>query len=697
MRQNTQSMRIILAATLTFAALTAWAQDPATIGSINYNSTLAAYEIASADNLKDLATYVNGTGNYSTGGSEDTAHDCEGLTFKMTQDITLDHNSKWNDYASTEDNFAGIGERGLPFCGMFDGGGHTISGLRIFLKGGELVGLFRMIGNVSKSATVKDVKLADARITGNYEVGGIVGYNRNGTVSGCTVGSDVAFPLYAAATKAAHSIGGIVGINKSGSSVTGCTSSAVVALVEGSNANYMGGIVGTNDQGTVSDCHAYGAVLPKAAVAGAIVGDSNSIVNGCTYHSCLVGSSAFNIGTGEYKSTGETTELTDYGDLSNVAELEKSGKRTDIWLFDDRDNQPLISAYKDGASGADITTVDVTLKGHTLYRASHEWNTICLPFKLSNLNGNLGNAAQNGIRYLNTASYDSETGALSINFETSSTIAAQKPYLIRWPNSSISDRFEPKISGVAIDDFSASAPSSDKVNFYTASAPWRRVCLYGTYAPVSPTDGKLFDQHNTESGAFHAYMTISNPPEREGYTFTGWNTKADGSGTTVTNLMPLTEGTDPSFTIYAQWAGNSVTLDLTANSANVLGETKYVTTFYNSALDYRLSSGAVAYTASLVDGNVVFYRIGEAGDIIPKGTAVIVVADAASVSLTKLDADPGVTPHAGNILQGSDTEIATPAGTVYVLGAAGEPAVLGLYKYTGATIPARKAYYVANE
>ena len=154
-----------------------------------------------------------------------------------------------------------------------------------------------------------------------------------------------------------------------------------------------------------------------------------------------------------------------------------------------------------------------------------------------------------------------------------------------------------------------------------------------------------------------------------------------------------------SFTMPATDVTVSATLTpgLSLNAAKVLGEDKYVTTFYNSLLNYQLPEGALAYTAGLDGTQVVFYRIGENSNVIPAGTAVVIVANAASVSLTKLDSEPGVTPHAGNILQGADTDIATPTGTVYVLGAVGEPAVLGFYKYTGTTIPAGKAYYVVNE
>ena len=137
----------------------------------------------------------------------------------------------------------------------------------------------------------------------------------------------------------------------------------------------------------------------------------------------------------------------------------------------------------------------------------------------------------------------------------------------------------------------------------------------------------------------------------------------------------------------------NTTLDLTLNAATVMGEDKYVSSFYNGTLDYQLPAGAAAYTASLVDNAVVFYRIGENSDIIPHGTAVIILSDAASVTLTRLDSNPLVSPHAGNLLQGSDIPIATPSGTVFVLGVDGE-GNMAFVKFTGEMIPAGKAYYV---
>ena len=94
-------------AAVILTTITAWAQSA--IGSIQYNSTGGYYEINSTDNLDDLAVYVNGTGTYSTDVVETTAHDCSGLTFKMTANITYTHTTDWNDASSTENNFTAIG------------------------------------------------------------------------------------------------------------------------------------------------------------------------------------------------------------------------------------------------------------------------------------------------------------------------------------------------------------------------------------------------------------------------------------------------------------------------------------------------------------------------------------------------------------------------------------------------------------
>ena len=150
----------VLAVVLTIVALmtgqSAWAQNPATIGSISYNSTLGAYEIANENNLHDLAVYVNGAGSYST-----------------------------------EDTYTPIGRGAKAFKGTFDGCGYTISGIRIYKTGqdNKVVDFLGLFGQIK--GTVQNVTVSDARITGRQLIGGISGDNWQGTISNCTVTNTV--------------------------------------------------------------------------------------------------------------------------------------------------------------------------------------------------------------------------------------------------------------------------------------------------------------------------------------------------------------------------------------------------------------------------------------------------------------------------------------------------------------------------
>ena len=137
----------------------------------------------------------------------------------------------------------------------------------------------------------------------------------------------------------------------------------------------------------------------------------------------------------------------------------------------------------------------------------------------------------------------------------------------------------------------------------------------------------------------------------------------------------------------------SNTLNLAATPARIFGEDKYVTTFYNGAMDFQLPEGARAYAVRFVNASCVLHLVGEDGSVIPHGTAVIIVADAASVTLTKLEST-NVTAYATNELKGSDTAVAVSglSGTPYVLNISN--GVLGFYKFTGSSIPAGKAYYI---
>lgn len=136
---------------------------------------------------------------------------------------------------------------------------------------------------------------------------------------------------------------------------------------------------------------------------------------------------------------------------------------------------------------------------------------------------------------------------------------------------------------------------------------------------------------------------------------------------------------------------NPETIDITASLNNGF----YWATFYNGESRYTLPEGAQAFT---LNASKQLYILGTDGSVIPAGTAVIIKADSAAITLTKSDDASSISVNGGsNILVGADAPTPTYSvvGTPYVLGISG--GALGYYKYTGSGIPAGKAYYIVNE
>ena len=660
---------------------------PEDIAGISYNGNDGYYEIPDANALSALATYVN------------SGNSCAGLTFKMTADIAFPHTTAWDDDSSTENNYTTIGyayqETGsagrpktvyVPFSGTFDGDGHTVSGIRIYrnLANNTCMGMF---GDV-EGGTVQNVSIADTRITAHSKIGGIIGRAHYSIVTNCHASTTVAFQAVGAG--AVH-FGGIVGTSEAGTTVSDCTSAAVLTIpssVETSTCGSFGGIVG-NNEGTISGCTAAGVILPYLNAdyggSGAVVGKNKygGTLTGNTYHSCLAGDTyAFNIGIGTNYSS-DSIYIT--GDVGGI-----SFDRYHLFLYDGRNNTALISAYaktynSNGSTAhsgtrPNVQTLTVTLKGRTLYKDG-SWNTLCLPFTIESTDlpsslktdvsiMELDNGATGG------TAFDATTGTLTVNFKAVTTITRGRPCIIKW--NSGDDVVDPEFNSV---DGSRMMESVTNTGITSSD---KYVSMRSTYGPLSATAGKLFDVHNTDNRGFHSYMTIKSP---DGAGFRGWNTAADGSGAYVTTTIPF--GTGGSFTLYSQVSPNSYVI--TAHSAAYAGQTHYWATFYHNAGNYRLPAGAQAFT---MKSDKALYLVGD-GSIIPAGCAVVIMADTESITLTLTDAT--ATPEEGNILQGvavdtAKTSLITGSEKVCVMGKS--DSTFGFFEFSGTTVPAGKAYYL---
>ena len=137
------------------------------------------YTITSPDGLTLLAKCVNSTDGYTADNG------FSGTYFKLGNDIAYTYTSAWDNTSSNEINYIAIGNSSsLSFNGTFDGDGNTISGIRYKESfSNNYRGLF---GNVGTGGTIKNLTLADSRISGMDYTGGIAGQN-DGTIRDCIV------------------------------------------------------------------------------------------------------------------------------------------------------------------------------------------------------------------------------------------------------------------------------------------------------------------------------------------------------------------------------------------------------------------------------------------------------------------------------------------------------------------------------
>ena len=206
--------------------------------------------IATADQLKELATLVNGKETYNDGNdSYGAAH------YRMVADVDLSAYGNWTP----------IGSEDTPFRGTFEGNYHTIRNLTITNATQEYQGLFGWAKGI-----IQNVLVSDANISVTYPnaaVGTIVGRN-DGIVQNCAMlGGSVRGNVY---------VGGIVGCNVSMSMVQNCYATGSVT----GTGESAGGIIGGNG-GTVRNCYATGSVTGTGNNAGGVAGTATGKTENC--------------------------------------------------------------------------------------------------------------------------------------------------------------------------------------------------------------------------------------------------------------------------------------------------------------------------------------------------------------------------------------------------------------------------------
>ena len=205
-----------------------------------------------------------------------------------------------------------IGSISRPYSGTFNGAGHTISGL--YINDSTYQGLF---GYVDTGGTVQDLSVSGS-VSGSYNVGGVVGYNR-GSVEDCDFTGSVSGNNY---------VGGVVGWNASGT-VKNCYNTGAV----NSSGIYVGGVAGYNS-GTVENCYNTGTVS-DGITSGGVVGQNSGSVTRCYFLKDTAGSGIGNEGSAA--GAAVVDNLTDQDQF-------KGWDFTDIWRISQSQHRPVLQA-----------------------------------------------------------------------------------------------------------------------------------------------------------------------------------------------------------------------------------------------------------------------------------------------------------------------------------------------------------------
>jgi len=184
-----------------------------------------------------------------------------------------------------------------PFTGMYNGDGHTITGLT--------VSLFNTI-----EGTVRNLGVS-GNIAGAANVGAIAGTN-NGTIEQCY--------FFKGSVNGSNSVGGIAGVNNG--TVNNCYND--IGVITGSGNN-VGGIVGHNNGGTVIHCYSTGNVSGADNVGGIVGQNSNS----GSVSMCASLAPQLNVGQQGNQSIGRVIGINYTSSMAN------NRARSDMYLNDD--------------------------------------------------------------------------------------------------------------------------------------------------------------------------------------------------------------------------------------------------------------------------------------------------------------------------------------------------------------------------
>ena len=572
------------------------------------------YQISNAGQLYWFAQQVNG-GEY-------------GANAELTANITinenvLNENGELN--SGTFREWTPIGtDYNKAYTGTFDGNDKTISGL--YYSGGgddfKRVGLF---GRVENNGVVQDLSITDSYISesNSYSasVGGVCGRNVGGTITNCSFAGSVTSTI-TDDNSSDVDVGGICGSNNG--NIDNCSFTGSVTF--SGTDTYVGGVCGGNvSDGKISNCRNTGSVTGNGNEidVGGVCGYNYGKISDCRNTGSVTGNgNEIDVGgvcgyneihhQGSWRG-GTITNCCNTGSVSGTGnEIYIGGVYG--WSEGDNDDEVTIrNCYNTGSVTLTGTGTGTNYVGGVCGRNGNR-STITNCYWLSGT-ATIGIGTGTGeATSKTTTEFTSGEVAWLLNSDQEDGPWRQTLDEDNYPvldstqgrvfqvmlgetdcycNGSFTIPASPSRLGYTFDEWNTEADGTGTPYEEGAEVsnlddePNGTVTLYAQWTANEYT--VTFDPNGGEgimSSQSFTYDTdqklTGNGFTRTGYTFDGWNTAADGTGTPYKDgqqVRNLTTEPNGIVTLYAQWTVNTYTVTLNLNNGKFVEGYQGITSY----------------------------------------------------------------------------------------------------------------------
>jgi hypothetical protein len=190
-----------------------------------------------------------------------------------------------------------------------------------------------------------------------------------------------------------------------------------------------------------------------------------------------------------YELKGYSYSFKDSKDIYNTINLE---------LASNGDNQSILEENANRHA-------NVTLKDRTLYKDG-SWNTLCLPFNLSDLSDTPLQGAT--LKTLASSEFDEGTKTLKLNFVDAETIEAGKPYFVKWSDET-GEIHNPVFNNVVIINNVGEVVSTDNVKFIGLTSLASLETKSKSVLYLGSGNSLYYPSADMTIGAFRAYFQLA--------------------------------------------------------------------------------------------------------------------------------------------------------------------------------------------